>query len=57
MSATTDIEFSDSEAQFSFRSNGAQYTVRTEVAPDSFARVVVQEVCGPPQPLEPEGDE
>lgn len=54
---TTDIEFSDSEAQFSFRTNGAQYTVRTEVAPDAFARVVVQEVSGPPAPLEPEEEE
>lgn len=51
---TTDIEFSDSEAQFSFRTDGTQYLVRTEVAPDSFARVVVQEVSGPPAPLEPE---
>jgi hypothetical protein len=54
---TDHIEFSDSEAQFSFRTNGTQYFVRTEVAADSFAHVVVEEVSGPQQPLEPEGDE
>jgi hypothetical protein len=54
---TDQIEFPDDEARFSFRTNGTQYLVRTEVAPDSFARVVVEELSGPQAPLEPEEDE
>lgn len=50
---TTDIEFRDGDAQFSFRTNGTHFMVRTETAPDSFARVIVEEVAGPPVPLEP----
>ena len=41
---TSEIRFSDSEAEFSFKTGDSHFTVRTEVAPDSFARVVVQEL-------------
>lgn len=51
---TTDIEFGDE--RFSFKQDGVTYFVCTEVG-DGPARVVVQEVSGPPAPLEPEGDE
>lgn len=53
----SEIRFSESEAEFSFRSDGVTFQVRTETAPDSFARVIVEEVAGPPQTMEPEEDE
>lgn len=51
----TDIEFADD--RFAFKQDGRTFMVRTEVAPDSFARVIVEEVAGPPQTMEPEEDE
>jgi hypothetical protein len=45
---TTDVQFTD--AEFSFRTDGITFHVRTETAPDSFARVVVEELSGPPEP-------
>lgn len=42
---TSEICFSDSEAEFSFKQGDSHFTVRTEVAKDSFARVVVSEQC------------
>lgn len=51
---TTEIQFRDDE--FSFRTAGTTFLVRTEVAEGSFARVVVSEQCEQPA-MEPEGDE
>lgn len=52
---TTDVTFGD--AEFSFRQQQTTYLVRTEVATDSFARVVVEELSGPPEPQMEGSDE
>lgn len=54
---TTDIEFSEREAEFGFRIDGVHYHVRTEVG-DGPARVVVSETSEHEDAaMEPEGDD
>lgn len=49
-------EITFGEAEFSFKQNEVTYHVRTEVAPNAFAHVVVSEQCEQPA-MEPEGDD
>lgn len=55
---TDQIQFSESDAEFRFRHDGTHFCVRTEVAEDSFSRVVVSETSEyQDAAMEPEGDE